>query len=309
MASFFGKILKEKKLRYKMLFYKKFKSESVFSRLLNDEDLINTWRGAYGNNLLHLAVIEQRKDIVKFILQMKKSKLREETNFYSLSPYLLSKLLNNDSVLQFEEKKDRSFCVYNKKGIKEKLQQKDLEEYIGFSFIEGVEFKNFNILKWMLKNCKKEEKKNIITPKQKWMGFFYEKEILSGFYPDVSIRWVNSDVEFGLFTNINLKPNTYVGEYGGVIRKANRISDKKNPYCFEYLIGNLKKTPFILDAREKGNLTRFINHNENPNLSPFPVFCNGVMRIILLTNKTIKKESELTYNYGPSYWKKREDPK
>ena len=75
---------------------------------------------------------------------------------------------------------------------------------------------------------------------------------------------------------------------------------------FEYLIG--WNSAYTIDAKHKGNITRFINHSYEPNLEPLGVFSRGVMHIILRTKKWIKKGQQITYDYGPQYWKKREKP-
>ena len=64
---------------------------------------------------------------------------------------------------------------------------------------------------------------------------------------------------------------------------------------------------FVIDAEKGGNLTRFINHSDQPNLEPIGVFWKGSLHIILRSLKKIQKGEQLTYDYGADYWSRRKD--
>ncbi|HSW86704.1 MAG TPA: SET domain-containing protein-lysine N-methyltransferase, partial [Rhabdochlamydiaceae bacterium] len=145
-----------------------------------------------------------------------------------------------------------------------------------------------------------------IETRQKWLGAFYAQEIQRGSIPDLTIAWINFDIGYGVIANCDLPKQAYIGEYTGIVRKRRYFSDKKNGYCFEYSIGETIKSPFIIDAKPKGNHTRFINHSDNPNLEPACVLSGGLMHIILFAIKPIPKGTQLSYDYGEDYWAKRQ---
>ena len=57
-----------------------------------------------------------------------------------------------------------------------------------------------------------------------------------------------------------------------------------------------------------GNAVRFINHDYFPNLTTFAAYSNQIIHILMKTNRFVPKDTELTYDYGPKYWEKREKP-
>ena len=185
--------------------------------------------------------------------------------------------------------------------------KKEFENLLEVKYIPTLLFETPKILKKINKLCIKAGREGLLTKENIWFGTYYEKEIKSHFIPDVYIKWIDSIKEFGLFANKDFKVREFLGEYTGTVRKYQKIMDDKNSYLFEYSIG-YKKTPFTIDAREKGSLIRFVNHSFKPNVSPLSVYLDGTIHIIFRTNRVIKKDEELTYNYGPFYWKKRENP-
>jgi len=198
----------------------------------------------------------------------------------------------------FKIKRDNKIFLYTKK---------EFENLLEIEYLPTLRFEKDSILKKVNKICTKAGKDGLLTKENIWFGSYYEKEIKSHFIPDVYIKWIDPVKEHGLFANKDLPNRYFLGEYTGVVRKYRKIMDDKNPYLFEYSIG-YKKTSYTIDAREKGSLIRFVNHSLKPNVTPLSVYLDGRIHLIFRTNKVIKKDEELTYNYGPFYWKKREKP-
>ncbi|MEI6242318.1 MAG: SET domain-containing protein-lysine N-methyltransferase [Chlamydiota bacterium] len=182
----------------------------------------------------------------------------------------------------------------------------EFEKWMEVYFLDHLYFPN----EWDFERVKKRSQKVFdghgVEEKNLWLGAFFEKEIQSGHIPLVEIRWMSPGFGYGLFAKEILAPQQYMGEYTGMVRKR-ELRDRKNPYCFEYTIDD-KKSSYLIDAQVMGNHTRFINHSDEPNLSPYAVFVEGIMHVIFVTNQTIGKGCELTYDYGPNYWKRREPP-
>ncbi|MBN2479461.1 MAG: SET domain-containing protein-lysine N-methyltransferase [Parachlamydiales bacterium] len=198
------------------------------------------------------------------------------------------------------------FKIQLEDEIKEYTQQ-EFEKILEVKYLDRLSFETMSLLNKIHKMTLKAGREGNLTKEQLWFGKYYENEILNNHIPDVYVKWINETKEFGLFANKNLPIRSYMGEYTGIVRKYNKKIDDRNAYCFEYSLG-YKKTKYTIDAREKGSLIRFVNHHKNPNITPISVYINGVIRLIFRTNRPVKKDEELTYDYGPFYWTRREKP-
>jgi len=191
---------------------------------------------------------------------------------------------------------------------KQFYSRKDLEIKLKFRFLSQIAFETFNEKKEIKTKGMHKLKNNEIDSEILELGKKFIKEIQSAYIPNVSIRLINKNVGYGLFTEENLPKGVYVGEYTGIIRKNNRRHfEPLNNYCYEYPILDHIARSYVIDATQ-GNLTRFINHSYNPNLKPFYAFFDGFYHLIFLTIHNIKKNSELTYDYGKTYWYIRKPP-
>ena len=57
-----------------------------------------------------------------------------------------------------------------------------------------------------------------------------------------------------------------------------------------------------IDSEKEGNLTRYINHSKNPNLSQQYFYGNnGEKRVVFYALKDIKPQEELLFDYGRDY--------
>lgn len=200
---------------------------------------------------------------------------------------------------QFKVKKDDQIVLYTKK---------ELEDFLEIEYAPYINFDTPKIKQKIEKLCVKAAQNGDLTKENIWYGCYYSKEIKEHFIPDVYIKWIDNIKEFGLFAAKDFAKDAFLGEYTGNIRKYKKIIDDKNSYLFEYSIG-YKKTPYTIDAREKGSLIRLVNHSLSPNITPINVYLDGAMHLLFRTNKIVKKDEELTYDYGPNYWKRREKPK
>ncbi len=180
----------------------------------------------------------------------------------------------------------------------------EFERVMQIKFQPNLAFHADKVLKKAEKLSLRAERREELDRKQKWLGVLFAPEIEQGREVDALIQWIDSKMGYGVFATKDLPPFTYVGEYTGEVRKR-KWADNQNYYCYDYAIG--EKSPFLIDAEKSGNLTRFINHSRTPNLEPISVLSGALMHVILLTTRWIKKDEQLTYDYGPEYWKKRKD--
>tara|TARA_Y100001935_G_scaffold61677_1_gene51676 strand:- start:1952 stop:2401 length:450 start_codon:yes stop_codon:yes gene_type:complete len=101
----------------------------------------------------------------------------------------------------------------------------------------------------------------------------------------------------GLYANQNIKKGTRIIEYKGKIIsvKQSEVSPKFDNRKAIYLFNINKK--YDLDGDFKFNTARLINHSCDPNCE---VFGSG-LKIWVYAMKNIKKDEELSYDYGFSY--------
>ena len=123
----------------------------------------------------------------------------------------------------------------------------------------------------------------------------------------IYIRWINRYLGYGIFAAKPIPANTFIGEYTGVVKRRDNRKNRFNDYVFSYdLCG--KATRWCIDAKERGNFTRFLNHSDTPNLTSRWVIKDGITHIIFFSNRFIPEHTQMTYCYGPWYWRSRSAP-
>lgn len=185
----------------------------------------------------------------------------------------------------------------------------EFEKRMGIKWASYIEFETPKIEKDVATRCAKAIRKNAIDQQQKWLGIYFAKELKTPNFAESIIAWINSDVGYGLIAGEEIPKGTFIGEYTGLIRKRRGKTDRKNNYCFEYNFGeSFWKSPYIIDAKEIGNHTRFINHSDRPNLEPISIYHQGAMHVIFIAKETILQGKEMHYQYGEQYWRMRAPP-
>ncbi|EDQ84136.1 uncharacterized protein MONBRDRAFT_30554 [Monosiga brevicollis MX1] len=124
---------------------------------------------------------------------------------------------------------------------------------------------------------------------------------------DIRLVWT-SERGHGLLTGTRIPVGTYVGHYTGQLvnvataRARDSAADAVSP-VHTYLLVLREHTQrgvltTAVDAKEYGNLTRFINHSCAPNLELRPVRLGFVPRLAFFALTDIPAETELTFDYG-----------
>ena len=130
-------------------------------------------------------------------------------------------------------------------------------------------------------------------------AWLYADQIRQGQTANMFIAQVDDIVGHGVFAGEDIAPGKMLGEYTGVARdyRGGHI-ERENPYLFGY--GSRGAT---LDAREMGNITRFINHcADHPNAKEAEVIVDDVQHIVLIATRSIAKDAQILFDYGPNYW-------
>lgn len=184
----------------------------------------------------------------------------------------------------------------------------DFEKAFAIRYLSKLEFADAKTQLKIEKKCAKALRKEWITSRQKWLGHYYSEGLHGAVHLDLTIAWINDAIGYGVFTNRPIPMNTFIGEYTGILRKRHFFGRWKNLYCFDYNIGEGRRSSFVIDAEKHSNHTRFINHSYRANLEPVSIYCDGLVHVILYAREAIEAGEQLCYDYGKDYWKKRGAP-
>jgi uncharacterized protein len=206
-----------------------------------------------------------------------------------------------------KQRMDKSILLMKDSKV-EKITPEEFYHIFEVEYLPSLFINDLKTLKKIVTRCRNQIRAGAISEKEIWQGTYFEDNIKNFPTSPVYIKWINERKGYGLFALYDLKKDTYIGEYTGQIRKFRRRQDNKNSYCFEYQIGEAKRSHYTIDAKYMGNVVRFINHDYFPNLTTLAAYSNQIIHIILKTSQFIPKDTELTYDYGPRYWKDREKP-
>lgn len=242
----------------------------------------------HGRTLLHLAVLDNRLDVVETL--SKEPALQLKRDVYGLSAVEIGQFL------------DRKECLQLLRIPAEAGQRPSLPEGIPFTYLDYPVFETKETFDQVLKLVAKAKREDKIPAEKIWMGVYFDKELRKGVHPSVSIRQVDEEVGHGVFAEKKIPACTYVGEYTGIIqeRPPKKLKDKR--YCLRCTIWEGKKN-FAIDAENRGNFTRFLNHSVRPNLCLQSIYWRGMPRMIFVTLKEIREGGQLTFDYGPLFWK------
>jgi hypothetical protein len=185
---------------------------------------------------------------------------------------------------------------------------KDFERVLRIRYLKNLEADSLKTHEKIRNKCEKAYASEWITPRQKWLGAYYAKELRAPPPLDLTIAWMNDRIGYGVWTSRTIEPRTFVGEYIGVLRRRRFFGRWSNHYCFDYTIGPHRSSSFVIDCQKAGNHTRYINHSYQPNLDLTSVYFDGMMRVILIANREIPAGAQLCYDYGEDYWAKRGRP-
>jgi hypothetical protein len=123
----------------------------------------------------------------------------------------------------------------------------------------------------------------------------------------VEVVRINEIVGHGLVATRPIRLNEFIGEYTGVLRRP-RACDNEN----RYLAGTKAYgdcEDFLIDGRDEGNVTRFINHSFTAtNVRSEHAFFDDRWHRVLRAQRDLKAGEQLLWDYGADYWRLREAP-
>lgn len=109
-----------------------------------------------------------------------------------------------------------------------------------------------------------------------------------------------TDKGLGIKTQQTIKSGSFIIEYVGEILHKHELENRlKNQYSNDthHYAMHLEKA-FVVDSRNMGNLSRFINHSCQPNAKIDKWVVNGLPCLALFSTRNINPEEEITFDYN-----------
>lgn len=250
------------------------------------------------DSILHLIALHNRFDLIDLFASDRGLQFRR--NRYGLTPLEIAEFLNHEQIIhRLRPRASISFINQPLVTIKAPYE----EPLSKLSFLSRPIFERGEHLYEILAASSKAKREDQISSEKIWMGIYFNKEIQEGIHPPVSIRHVSHEIGRGVFAEQRIPSCSYVGEYTGMVleRKPELLRDKT--YCVRYSVWEMGRRNFTIDAENGGNFTRFINHSSHPNLSLQSVYWRGLPRMIFVAVKEIPEGTQLSFDYGPIFWK------
>ncbi|PJD96752.1 MAG: SET domain-containing protein-lysine N-methyltransferase [Parachlamydia sp.] len=185
-----------------------------------------------------------------------------------------------------------------------KLTAQEFEKQFKISLYSSLKFSCYAALNETLQNVPLSYpyllEKNLLAER------IFQRQIHVDTHPSLAIQWIDSTLEYGLFTTESIASQTLIGEYTGEVRRVCRNQPDLNAYCVKYPTRFFSWNYFVIDALNGGNALRFINHSDQPNLTPVWVLNRRLLHLVVMNQQPIPKNTQLTLDYGLDYWQKRE---
>ncbi|MCC6746919.1 MAG: SET domain-containing protein-lysine N-methyltransferase [Deltaproteobacteria bacterium] len=101
---------------------------------------------------------------------------------------------------------------------------------------------------------------------------------------------------WGLFAARDLAVGDLIGAYAGELDWGQNRQDRA------YVLGGTHERE-VIDARHKGNETRFVNHSSaHPNAKMGAIPVDGLVQPFLFVSRPVKAGEQLLFDYGQGYW-------
>ena len=125
----------------------------------------------------------------------------------------------------------------------------------------------------------------------------------------VYIGRINDKVGYGVFAAEELEKGAFIGEYTGVIQKADEMSGQEldgggfeSDYAWYYL-EELEQAPTLeINGRFEGNELRYVNHDSDANIDVEHTLIDGYWILFFKAARKIKSGEQLLISYGEAYW-------
>lgn len=258
------------------------------------------------SNPLHQAVIDNDVCAAENLASHKE--LFFAADNLGFTAYELAQFLQRRDILKILNPKEKPVSVKILLPDEEELQifsEEDFAKSFSFRYLKTLHFPNYNELKASIYKFPWNYNTILFSQDSHRLGRQYQHKFINGDTADLSIRWIDNTLGYGVFAESSIDEGSYVGEYTGLVRKFCRFKPEPNAYCFHYPTRFWSTKLFVVDALHEGNIMRFVNHSDIPNLTPVCMVDRGLTHIVFMATRHISEGEQLTIDYGENYWKRR----
>lgn len=255
---------------------------------------------------LHLAVIEDSALKVKDLLEHGANP--QVPDSLGFTPLELAQLLGKNAcqrVLGYAGPVDIKLQRKTQKKIS-RCSIGEIETIFGITYRSFLSFSSYEDLQKTIFNCPYILRYSWIAKENHAWKTLYQRQLGEGLLADVAVIWIDDVMGYGLFAEEDLAEGSFIGEYTGRVRRLYRRQADQNAYCLQYPTRWWSWKYMAVDALHEGNLTRFMNHSDTPNVEPLCVVDRGLLHQIFVAKHPIKKGAQLTFNYGADFWAHRQ---
>lgn len=255
---------------------------------------------------LHQAVIDGDEIALKQLCRNRAAlEARDNLGFTALE---IAYLLNRRVAASQLDPSAKFFIKVLPKGATMALNfsEEEFQSQFKVEYLPHLYFADYAELKRVLANCPWVLANSFLGEENRLQAIGFAPELNAGRCAKISIRWIDDQLEYGVFAEADISAGTYIGEFTGHVRQLSRQRPSHNSYCFHYPTRLWSWNYYAIDAQTMGNQTRFINHSDRPNLSPLCLCERRLLHIVFIAKVAIRKGDQLTYDYGQDYWKTRD---
>ncbi len=243
---------------------------------------------------LHLAIGAGDYPAFSYLLHNPEELLRK--NWLGFTPLETAHLLGK---IKMVKELDPRICppiILQKKGdLHRRLySREDFEKIFNITYLQTPNFQTIELLEEVIKNGPWLLLNTVVGLEHRMLGSKYRHALFDGFIADVSIRWINDTMGYGLFAENVIAKESYIGQYTGIVKKGRRL----NEYSLRMPSRFWSFRAYLLDAMIAGNEMRFANHSKQPNMKPMCLIDRSLVHIGFFATRQIEAGEELTFNYG-----------
>lgn len=250
---------------------------------------------------LHRAVIENDRLSVEKLKKSSWGDMRDDDGF---TPLEVAQLLGRQECEVILSGKPSSFFGVQLKGesYSKQISKEDFEQAFGVTYRSQPNFLTYRGMRKAMTQCPFLLRCTSIARENHEWADAYKQQCGFGFMAKIVIKWIDEAWGYGAFAGEDLPSGYFIGEYTGVVRSVKRTNPNLNGYCLHYPTRFWSLSYFVIDSQNEGNETRFINHSDHPNLQPVCLVERNLLHHVFVTNQSIAKGTQLTFDYGVDYW-------
>ncbi len=174
----------------------------------------------------------------------------------------------------------------------------EIEHYFKITYRPFLTFPSQELFNWTLGQCPYLLRNARLAEENHALFKLHQHALDTAYLVPMSIRWINPIKCYGAFAEETLEQGEFIAEYTGLVRRLSRLNKETNPYCFHYPTRFWSFHYVAIDAEKQGNLSRFFNHSNEPNLQPHCLVDCNLLHTVFVAKRTIARGEELTFNYG-----------